>query len=261
MHCLKHLVKPRNGFIVLLLWGCFHSLPAAAFFPDFQEAAQQVDAQLGGLHSLQLEISFPDEPRLKLLLWIKGTAWRQEWVQQHADGSQGLAAAAVGRGNRSTARYHAQQGFPLPVLFFWYRRPVQAFWEQQEIDPAHRAYRFLNTTPCLVFGVERHVNDLPQVWLHAEHWVPLRLQSGQGPVWTWLEYRRIGNIPLPHRARVEAADGTQVELMLAWRGVNRDIAETLFDPAAFRDRFSNAPPPGCELDLCARLFRILPHGE
>ncbi len=261
MYCLKQLVEPRTWAVLLLFWCCFQSLPAAAFIPDFQEAARRVDEQLGDLHSLQLEIRIPDEPRLKLLLWIKDRAWRQEWIRKRPDGSSGIAAAAVGKGEQCTARYHEQSNFPLPVLFFWYRRPARHFWEQQGIDPAQPAYRFLGDTPCLVFGAEQHTRDLPQIWLHAEQSVPLRLKPGQGPVWTWLEYRNIGNVPLPHRTRVQAASGASVELELAWRGINREIADELFDPEAFRNTFRNAPPPGCDLKFCSELFSILPNCE
>ena len=246
--------------VFLLVFVLFQPWPAVAFFPDFQDAVQKVDENLGDLRSLQLEVSFPEEPGLKLYLWLKGDTWRQEWVFSEDGRPGGVLAAAIGRGSRLQTTYRQRERFPLPVTFFWYRNGIRRLWAAQDIETAYAAYRFLDDIPCVVYGTKRGLTGLPQIWFHAEEYVPVRLKMKTGLTWTWTGYRNIGNFFIPHKARLDLGADRFVGMSLSWRGINQDIPDRLFDPAAFRDKFSKAPPPERDQGLMQVLFRQLPAG-
>lgn len=233
----SHLILPL--FVLAVL----RAGTAAAFFPDFSAWLSKMEEQLGGVRTLQVELSFPEEPGLQCLLWIKGDSWRQEWIKSKDNRPGTVAAAAIGKGSSLQAIYSQGEGFPLPVTFFWYHPEIRRLWAAQGIETKHVAYRFLDETPCVVFGAWRQLTDRPQVWFHLEEYVPVRLKMENGVVWTWTGYHNIGNFFIPHAARVEFDSEPVLEMTLSWRGINREIPDSLFDGSAFNQKFSQAPAP------------------
>ncbi len=228
-----------------------------AFFPESGKFFSQVEEQLKGLQTFQVEITFPADPSLTLFLWQKGKSWRQEWVQDRG-GHQAVVGAGIGFGSSLMASYPRVQDFPQPALNFWYRQPLQEWLQEMGIDLSIQSYQFLGHRPCLVFGARYGESNRAQIWIDNELSVPRKITTWKGVQWIWSGYYRVGNFRLPHRARVQFPFDTTVEMTLNWRAVNRDLPEKLFRSDAFAEKFSSAGLPEVDSRVYELFFTQIP---
>ena len=246
--------------LVLVFFFFAGPVPGLAFFPDPGEFFPQVQEQLKGLQTAQLEVTFPADSSLSLFLWQKGKSWRQEWVQDKG-GHQAVVGAGIGFGSSLMASYPRVQDFPLPALNFWYRQPLQEWLQEMGIDTSVQSYQFLGHRPCLVFGARYGESNRAQIWIDNELYVPRKITTWKGIQWIWSEYYRVGNFRLPHRARVQFPFGTSVEMTLNWRAVNRDLPEKLFRSDTFEDKFSSAGLPEVDSRVYELFFTQIPPAQ
>jgi hypothetical protein len=251
-------VKIRIALLTLVLAVGGLQTQAAAFFPTTQEVLDKLHERLGGLNAVEAEVTFERDPYLTLHLWSKGDRWRQEWVRER-NGNATLLSAAVGEGERLAASFPQRSEYPLPLLYFWYSPDTDQWLQDQWISADVKSYQFFELKPCLVLGAQHSEMYRPQVWIHNEDFVPVRMVSWDGLEWQWLDYYDIGNYPLPHECRLKFPTATTIEMHISWKRINKEVPDRLFSEEAFRERFSAFSESPSRTEFLNFLLRRLPH--
>lgn len=231
---------------------------AQAFYPETEVLAEKLQEQVGSVETLQIEITLAEAPRLTISVWKNGPDWRQEWILRKRSGDLRVAAAALGRGRDLIDVYPDRDRFPLPFVAFWHQKPAIEWFDRLGLDTEVKSYQFVSGQPCIVLGAEYKQWHSPQLWIHNEHWYPVRLFTQRGMIWHWKEYRSVGNHLVPHSLEVTFPDGRMVRMTLQWRGINRQIPERLFDGSAFERKFGQAGWSHPDIDLFDFLMANLP---
>jgi len=249
-------VKIRSLLFCLILLGAFQA-QSWAFFPSTQDIIDKLHERLGGLDTFEAEITFEKNPYLTLSIWYKAQKWRQEWVLEKG-GNATLMSAAVGRGESFHAVFPERSEYPLPILHFWFSPDTSDWLQSQWVSPDVKSYQFFELKPCLVLGADHNEMYRPQVWIHNEEFVPVRMISWDGLHWQWLDYYDIGNYPLPHRCRLIFPTTTTLEMHISWKRINGEIPDTLFSEQAFREKFASSGEPPADSEFFNFLLRRLP---
>ena len=251
------LMVKLSAAAAVFLAACLLAVPGQAFYPETEALADRIQGRVGQVESLQVELSLPEAPRLKIAVWKSGRQWRQEWIVQKESGLK-VAAAALGRGKSLRDVYPDQERFPLPFSVFWYQAPVQEWWSRLGIDTEIKSYQFVSGQPCLVLGAEYKEWHSPQMWIHNQEVYPVRLFTRRGMIWHWKDYRSVGNHPVPHGLEITFPDGRLIRFELDWRGINVDLPERLFDEQAFAEKFGRAAWSSPDIPLYDFLMSNLP---
>lgn len=231
---MNTVIRILFSTLLVLLLGSGH---VSAFFPDIEEVTENIEDRYASIDSLKADISFQGNSTLHIRIWRKDNKWRQEWISKNGNSSE-LVQAAIGKDRRLWASFPEKSSFPLSLLHFWYPGHPSKFWQMLGINKDVMSYQFMGKIPCLVIGAEYKQMDNPQLWLHKEKYFPLLVINWEKIKWRWKEYAKVGNYFLPHELQIDFPEGKNIKMDIAWKGINSDVREGLFDVQKFREKFS-----------------------
>ncbi|MGM0425194.1 MAG: hypothetical protein ACQEQX_09795 [Thermodesulfobacteriota bacterium] len=179
--------------------------------------------RLANLHSYLAVVSFSPAAELELAYWQQGQNWRQEWslVKENPI----LLGAAVGQKDGLLAAYPGREAVSLPLFQLWLRPDGDSGWQKLGLDLEQKGYAFQGDLPCQVVGGSEE--DSAQLWLDVQKNLPRRLILPSGLQLDWLQYKNVGNFPLPHQVRIQSKS-FHLEGEIVWRAVNTPLPQHLF---------------------------------
>lgn len=259
-------MKALVSMTLMVLVGAYGLIASTcyAFFPEPGEVAVSVSKEMNPLSSFQAILSFPEYPEVTCNLWVKGDAWRQEFVET-IQGKPMLVRVAIGSRTSLARVFPHQDRVALPGLVVW-QLPFKN-WLDMGMNPSIMSYQFLIDRPCLVVGAEDGQILATQFWMDNERHIPVRVirqQGDRGCDLIWDAWSRIGNFWLPHTLWRSVNGQDPLEVRIRWNGVNVALKDDLFSSSAMdrnfqgKSMYPSASPLFTILDGCPFTVQAAP---